>query len=169
MADQQGILVMAGWCCCDFWEHWGSWKEEDFAIAKASLRDQMYRLRGHPSMLTWLNGSDNPPPPDVEEMYLKIEADLRWPNPVVSSATARTTTVTGGSGVKMSGPYEYVAPSYWTADPYSRTKGMAATLAGAAGLWVQLRNQHGTGGSADRKRGAHGWEGPSLVGGRAVG
>jgi exo-1,4-beta-D-glucosaminidase len=34
MADQQGILVMAGWCCCDFWEHWGSWKDEDFEIAK---------------------------------------------------------------------------------------------------------------------------------------
>src|ERR1035438_5781337 len=29
MADQQGILVMAGWCCCDFWEHWGNWKEKD--------------------------------------------------------------------------------------------------------------------------------------------
>jgi len=135
MADQQGILVMAGWCCCDFWEHWGSWKDEDFEIAKASLRDQMYRLRGHPSMLTWLNGSDNPPPPDVEEMYLKIEADLRWPNPVVSSATARTTTVTGGSGVKMSGPYEYVAPSYWTADPYSRTKGDGCNTGGCGGAY----------------------------------
>ena len=118
MADQQGILVMAGWCCCDFWEHWGSWKDEDFEIAKASLRDQMYRLRNHPSMVMWLNGSDNPPPPDVEEMYLKIEADLLWPNPVVSSATTKTSTVTGKSGVKMTGPYEYVAPSYWTADPY---------------------------------------------------
>ncbi len=117
MADQQGILVMAGWCCCDFWEHWGSWKDEDFEIARASLRDQMYRLRNHPSMVMWLNGSDNPPPPDVEEMYLKIESDLRWPNPVVSSATAKPTTLTGGSGVKMSGPYEYVAPSYWTTDP----------------------------------------------------
>ena len=74
MADQQGILVMAGWCCCDFWERWGSWKDEDFAIAKSSLRDQMYRLRSHPAMLAWMNGSDNPPPPDVEEMYLKMEA-----------------------------------------------------------------------------------------------
>src|SRR5271163_3634047 len=119
-ADREGILVMAGWCCCDFWEHWGSWKDEDFAIATASLRDQIYRLRGHPSMLMWLNGSDNPPPPDVEEMYLKIESDLRWPNPIVSSATAKTTTVTDGSGVKMSGPYEYVAPSYWTTDTHLR-------------------------------------------------
>src|SRR6266404_6231079 len=66
MADRTGILVMAGWCCCDFWEHWGSWKDEDFEIAKASLRDQIYRLRSHPSMVMWLNGSDNPPPADVE-------------------------------------------------------------------------------------------------------
>ena len=51
MADQQGVLVMAGWCCCDFWEHWGNWKDEDFEIAKASLRDQMYRLRSHPSLV----------------------------------------------------------------------------------------------------------------------
>jgi len=117
MADQQGILVMAGWCCCDFWEHWGSWKDEDFQIANSSLRDQIYRMRRHPSVLAWMNGSDNPPPPDVEEMYLKTEADLKWPNPVVSSATAKPTTVTNGSGVKMSGPYEYVAPSYWQTDP----------------------------------------------------
>ena len=117
MADQQGILVMAGWCCCDFWEHWGSWKDEDFTIAQASLRDQIYRLRSHPSMVMWLNGSDNHPPPDVEEMYLKTEADLLWPNPVVSSATAAPSTVTGGSGLKMGGAYDYVAPLYWTEEP----------------------------------------------------
>ena len=135
MADQQGILVMAGWCCCDFWEHWGNWKDEDFEIAAASLHDQMYRLRGHPSMLAWLNGSDNPPPPDVEEMYLKIEKDLRWPNPVVSSATAKPTTVTGESGLKMSGPYEYVAPSYWTADPYFRKADNPCNPGGCGGAY----------------------------------
>ena len=25
LADQQGILVMLGWCCCDHWEHWKDW------------------------------------------------------------------------------------------------------------------------------------------------
>jgi exo-1,4-beta-D-glucosaminidase len=135
MADQQGILVMAGWCCCDFWEHWGSWKDEDFEIAKASLRDQIYRLRRHPSMVMWLNGSDNPPPPDVEEMYLKIETDLQWPNPVVSSATAKPTTVTNGSGVKMSGPYEYVAPSYWTADPHLHSDEKSCNAGGCGGAY----------------------------------
>jgi len=135
MADQQGVLVMAGWCCCDFWEHWGSWKDEDFEIAKASLRDQMYRMRSHPSLVMWLNGSDNPPPPDVEDMYLKVESDLRWPNPIVSSATAKPTTVTGGSGVKMSGPYEYVAPSYWASDPHLHTNEKSCNEGGCGGAY----------------------------------
>jgi exo-1,4-beta-D-glucosaminidase len=116
LADRKGLLVIAGWCCCDHWEHWGKWKPQDFEIAQASLRDQMYRLRSHPSLVLWMNGSDNPPPPDVEQMYLDIEKEMLWPNPVVSSATAKTAAVTGDSGVKMTGPYEYVAPSYWLKD-----------------------------------------------------
>ena len=116
IADHDGILVMAGWCCCDFWERWPRWQPKDFEIAKQSLRDQLYRLRSHPSIVMWLNGSDNAPPPDVEQMYLDVEKDLFWPNPVVSSATGKKTSVTGDSGVKMSGPYEYIAPSYWEVD-----------------------------------------------------
>jgi exo-1,4-beta-D-glucosaminidase len=116
LADHDGILVMAGWCCCDFWERWARWKPQDFEIAKQSLRDQIYRLRSHPSLVMWLNGSDNPPPPDVEQMYLGVEKELLWPNPVVSSATGKATSVTGNSGVKMTGPYEYVAPEYWEQD-----------------------------------------------------
>ena len=116
MADRLGVLVMAGWCCCDFWEQWPKWNAEHLEIAKASLRDQIYRLRGHPSLVAWLNGSDNPPPANVERAYLKVESDLRWSNPVVSSATGQKSAVSGESGGKMSGPYEYVAPSYWLAD-----------------------------------------------------
>jgi exo-1,4-beta-D-glucosaminidase len=116
LADERGILLIAGWCCCDHWEHWPNWKLEDFTIAEQSLRDQMYRLRGHASLVAWLNGSDNPPPPDVEQTYLKVEKELLWPNPIVSSATAKLAGYSGESGVKMTGPYEYVAPSYWQTD-----------------------------------------------------
>src|SRR5258708_5628413 len=116
LADHEGILVMGGWCCCDFWEQWSRWKPQDFQIAQQSLRDQIYRLRSHPSLLLWLNGSDNPAPPDVEQMYLDIEKQLLWPNPAVSSATGKPTSVTGNSCVKMTGPYEYVAPSYCEQD-----------------------------------------------------
>ncbi len=131
-ADREGILVMAGWCCCDHWEHWGNWQDEDFVIAKNSLRDQIYRLRSHPSLLTWLNGSDNPPPPDVEEMYLRVESDLLWPNPTVSSATAKP-AASGPSGVKMSGPYEYVAPSYWQSDPHLTMEEQSCNAGGCGG------------------------------------
>ena len=116
IADRKGILVMAGWCCCDHWEHWSKWSDADYKIAEESLRSQISRLRSHPSLVMWLNGSDNPPPPDVEQMYLGIEKELLWPNPIVSSATAKPAGVTGASGVKMTGPYEYVAPSYWIED-----------------------------------------------------
>src|SRR5207237_8480037 len=116
LADREGILVMAGWCCCDHWEHWTKWSTQDYDIAKNSLQDQIYRLRSHPSLVMWLNGSDNPPPPDVEQTYLKVENELFWPNPVVSSATAKLAGFSGQSGVKMTGPYEYVAPSYWETD-----------------------------------------------------
>lgn len=116
LADRKGILVMAGWCCCDAWERWPKWTPQERSIAEASLRSQMYRLRSHASLLVWLNGSDNPPPADVEKSYLAIEQECRWPNPILSSATAKPTTVTGESGVKMTGPYEYVAPGYWLED-----------------------------------------------------
>jgi len=116
LADERGVLLIAGWCCCDHWEHWPNWKPQDFTIAEQSLRDQIYRLRGHPSLVAWLNGSDNPPPPDVEQTYLRVEKELLWPNPVISSATAKLAGYSGQSGVKMTGPYEYVAPSYWQTD-----------------------------------------------------
>jgi len=119
LADQQGILVMLGWCCCDHWEHWKDWTANDLKVAAASLRAQLLRLRQHPSLLVWLNGSDNPPPANVERVYLQVEAETHWPNPVLSSATSTSTSVTGPSGVKMTGPYDYVAPSYWYVDQHN--------------------------------------------------
>jgi exo-1,4-beta-D-glucosaminidase len=114
--DQLGILVMPGWTCCDAWERWKNWNGDQNRVAAASLRDQITRLRNHPSVFVWLNGSDNPPPTDVETMYLSIEKELEWPNPIISSASEQKTAVSGGSGVKMTGPYEYVPPVYWLAD-----------------------------------------------------
>ena len=33
LADQMGILVMPGWCCCDQWENWPAWDKENETIA----------------------------------------------------------------------------------------------------------------------------------------
>ena len=116
LCDKYGILVLAGWCCCDQWEQWTKWTPENYVVAAASLRDQIRRLRSHPSMLTWLNGSDFHAPPQVEEMYIRILKENEWPNPFQSSATAEPSSVTGKTGVKMTGPYLYVAPPYWLLD-----------------------------------------------------
>jgi exo-1,4-beta-D-glucosaminidase len=116
MADRIGVLIMPGWTCCDAWEKWDQWTEEQTTIAHASLSDQITRLRNHPSVFVWLYGSDNPPPANVETAYLQILKDKQWPNPSLSSASATATTVTSASGVKMTGPYDYVPPNYWLAD-----------------------------------------------------
>ena len=117
MADEQGVLIMAGWCCCDHWEEWKKWQPGDVDIATASLKSQIMRMRSHPSMLVWLNGSDGPPPVEVEKAYIQVLKDADWPNPYLSSASQAPTTVTGISGVKMTGPYDYVPPDYWSVDP----------------------------------------------------
>jgi len=122
LCDQLGVMVMAGWPCCDHWEKWDHWKTEDFTISAESLRDQIRRLRSHPSVFDWLNGSDYPPPAKVEETYVRILKELDWPNPYQSSASQAPTTVTGATGLKMTGPYEYVPPVYWAMD---RTRGGA--------------------------------------------
>lgn len=116
LADEKGILVMAGWCCCDLWEEWEKWHGDQLAVATASVRSQSLRLRSHPSLLMWLNGSDNPPPAKVESVYLAVLQETQWPNPIESSATQASAELSGPSGVKMTGPYDYVPPSYWLTD-----------------------------------------------------
>jgi exo-1,4-beta-D-glucosaminidase len=125
LADRYGIMILAGWCCCDHWEHWKLrddykegpvWELKDYQIAARSLEDQARRLRAHPSLLAWFNGSDNPPPADVEQMYIQILHKENWANPYLSSATAKRAEFSGASGVKMEGPYEWVPPNYWLED-----------------------------------------------------
>jgi len=116
LADRMGILILPGWSCCDAWQNSSKWDAENRRIAAASLTDQILRLRNHPSVLAWLNGSDEPPVSDVERMYLEIERNLDWPKPLVSAASHRQTAASGNTGIKMAGPYDTVPPVYWYED-----------------------------------------------------
>ena len=127
LADENGVLVIPGFCCCDYWEQWGRWDDATKAIAVASLHDQLLLLRNHPSMLTFWYGSDKFAPPEVEREYLKVVAQTEWPNPTVASASGVTTTV-GPSGVKMQGPYDYEPPSYWYGDRDGQAFGFATEI-----------------------------------------
>ncbi|MGZ3778520.1 MAG: glycoside hydrolase family 2 protein, partial [Mucilaginibacter sp.] len=117
LCDKYGLLVMTGWMCCGSWQYPENWDKAKREVAMASDSSVMYWLRNKPSLMVWLNGSDMPPrDTSVERDYLNIEAALKWPNPTVSTADASKSKVSGYSGVKMAGPYEWVPPIYWETD-----------------------------------------------------
>ena len=118
LCDQYGILILAGWCCCDQWEMQEGWRGDNHAVAVESLRDQARLLRSHPSVLVWMHGSDNTPPPDLERAYADTLVSVGWPNPSLASANSTVTPVLGTAGVKMPGPYMWVPPVYWATDQH---------------------------------------------------
>jgi exo-1,4-beta-D-glucosaminidase len=114
--DEEGILLMVGWCCCSSWERTGKWTPDLKVIAEKSWRDQIVRLRNHPSVFDWLYGSDMHPVEDVEKMYIRVLNDFDGTRPFQSSATQDSSEVSGNTGVWM-GPYpkvySYMPPAYW--------------------------------------------------------
>jgi exo-1,4-beta-D-glucosaminidase len=125
LCDKYGMLVMTGWMCCGAWQYPENWDAAKRASAMASDSSVMLWLRDKPSVMVWLNGSDMPPrDTTVERGYLNIEAALKWPNPIISTADASKSKVSGYSGVKMAGPYEWVPPIYWETDSANKVGGM---------------------------------------------
>lgn len=121
LADRAGIMILAGWECCDKWEAWAGtggepWSAADLKIAGESMASEARRMRNHPSVIGFLIGSDNAPPAKVAETYVNALHDADWPNPIISAASDQKTQVAGPSGMKMSGPYAWVPPNYWYAD-----------------------------------------------------
>jgi exo-1,4-beta-D-glucosaminidase len=124
LCDRYGILAMVGWSCQWEWDEYlgkacddfgGIRTEADMKLALQSLKDQVFWLRNHPGIFVWLVGSDKCPRPELEKRYaalLKTYDD----RPYLASAGTRISEVSGPTGVKMNGPYEYVAPVYWYTD-----------------------------------------------------
>jgi exo-1,4-beta-D-glucosaminidase len=78
--------------------------------------DQIVRLRNHPSVFVWLGGSDMLPRPELEKRYLRILRKIDGTRPYLGAAAAANSEVSGPTGVKMNGPYDYVPPVYWYQD-----------------------------------------------------
>ena len=70
--DDAGVLVIPGWCCCDQWERSWMWLDEHWVVAEGSMLDQSRALRNHPSVLAFWYGSDSPPVPEAEALYMQI-------------------------------------------------------------------------------------------------
>jgi exo-1,4-beta-D-glucosaminidase len=134
VADQLGILVMPGLMCCDWWQDSGSWQPGDFTVAADSVHDQAMRLRKHPSVLTFLYGSDTAPVAQAEQGYLKALGDASWPNPIQAAASEPgQAPASGPTGYKMNGPYDYEPPIYWYTDTqYGGAFGFATEISPGA-------------------------------------
>ena len=122
LCDELGLMILVGWSCHWEWEDYlGSPCDERFGgintpekieLIARSFEDQVMWLRYHPSIIGWFVGSDMLPMPDLERQYqsfLKDNDDRDY----IISAKAMTSDISGPSGTKMAGPYEYVGPSYW--------------------------------------------------------
>jgi exo-1,4-beta-D-glucosaminidase len=138
LADRDGIMILPGWECCDKWESAARtggepWDAADMKVAAASMASEARLLRNHPSVIGFLIGSDNAPPPAVAKMYVDTLHAEGWPLPIIAAASDQATAETGPSGMKMTGPYAWVPPSYWYAGKLGGAFGFnSETSAGAS-------------------------------------
>jgi exo-1,4-beta-D-glucosaminidase len=128
-ADELGIPLMVGWMCCNQWEKWPQWDDEDLGVAQASMRSQVSMLRSHASAFVWANASDGRPPADVLDKYHDILRELHWQNAIVDTVSSYTTNSAGErlwDGIQMAGPYTWRPPSYWFSGRYRAARGASA-------------------------------------------
>ena len=122
LCDELGLMILVGWSCHWEWEEYlgspteepygGIISKENIALVAQSFEDQVMWLRHHPSIIAWFVGSDRIPKPELEQSYrqfLSKEDDRDY----LISAKNLESKLSGFSGTKMEGPYEYVGPSYW--------------------------------------------------------
>lgn len=142
-ADQLGLLIMIGWSCHWEWEGYCHRKEDDFMCIRTphdmelqarAYQDQVKWLRNHPSIFTWVYGSDKLPLPELESLLNKYIHEVDTTRPILASCKYKdfdlvqdkqgniikgyinNSEISGPTGVKMLGPYAYTAPSYWYKD-----------------------------------------------------
>jgi exo-1,4-beta-D-glucosaminidase len=128
LADEAGIPLMFGWMCCNQWEKWNQWSEEDRRVAPESLRSQIQMLRPHASVFVWANGSDGLPPENIRKEYHQVLSELHWQNAVVDTVSSFARGANGQrvwDGIRMEGPYCWRPPNYWFSGKYPATFGSA--------------------------------------------
>ena len=122
LCDELGLMILVGWSCHWEWDSYigapcdelygGILSPENIDLIARSFEDQVMWLHYHPSIIGWFVGSDMLPKPELEQRYqqfLSTEDDRNY----LTSAKDQVSELSGRSGTKMAGPYEYVGPSYW--------------------------------------------------------
>lgn len=134
MADECGLLLMYGWSAHWEWDSYIGIPHDDYVSIRGeeamtlhanNYRDQVLWLRRHPSVAIWTYGSDKLPLPELEVMLNERMDKIDKTRPILSycggtmlmgADDPRQSTISGPTGVKMEGPYDWVPPVYWYID-----------------------------------------------------
>lgn len=139
LCDEYGILVMVGWSCQWEWEEYlhkpcdpkygGAVSDKDINLLADYWFDQLMWLRNHPSIYVWMVGSDKRPAPALEKKYIEIfkkydpsrsyitsAAGVHTEDNTTASSVPMVSELSGPTGMKMLGPYDFTPPVYWFTD-----------------------------------------------------
>jgi exo-1,4-beta-D-glucosaminidase len=112
--DRAGILINAGYQCCDAWQLPSSGRgvtRADYRLLRRSALAIGQELRNHPSVFSF-QWSDNAPIRRQEAVSLAAFRQADFDDPIISSAEYNSSPVLGPAGEKE-GPYDWVPPDYW--------------------------------------------------------
>jgi exo-1,4-beta-D-glucosaminidase len=136
--DRAGILIDAGFQCCDKWAPPFSGRgvtAQDYHVMYLSSLTIGEQLRDHPSVLNF-SWSDNNPINEQETASLAGFSQSGFQDPIISSAEYNPAGILGPSGEKE-GPYDWVPPSYWYDTTHSSNNAVDddSTLTNVGGSW----------------------------------
>ncbi|HEY2575192.1 MAG TPA: beta galactosidase jelly roll domain-containing protein [Streptosporangiaceae bacterium] len=131
--DRAGILVNAGYQCCDAWQlqDSGLTSTEDYHLLALSALTIGENLRNDPSVFSFQWSDDNPLGRQ-EAVTVKAFGQAGFDDPVIASAEYKKVSPLGWSGEKE-GPYNWVPPAYWYDTTHHATHDNSQTNAG--GSW----------------------------------
>ena len=112
--DRAGILINAGYQCCDAWQLPSSGRgvtRADYRLLRRSALAIGQELRNHPSVFSF-QWSDNAPIRRQEAVSLAAFRQADFDDPIISSAEYNSSPILGPAGEKE-GPYDWVPPDYW--------------------------------------------------------
>ncbi|MGH2893135.1 MAG: glycosyl hydrolase 2 galactose-binding domain-containing protein, partial [Solirubrobacteraceae bacterium] len=131
--DRAGILVDAGFQCCDAWQLPDNGKgvtAQEYRVMANSALAIGRRLRNHPSILNF-SWSDNNPIPRQAAVSIAAFKRADFQEPLIASAEYKSARGLGPSGEKE-GPYDWVPPSYWyDTTHYSKDDSTRTNVGGA--------------------------------------
>jgi exo-1,4-beta-D-glucosaminidase len=136
--DRAGILIDAGFQCCDKWQPPYSGRTvtaQDYHVMYDSAVTIGEQLRDHPSVLNFA-WSDNNPIPEQEAVTDAGFSQSGFQDPIISSAENNPSGIYGPAGEKE-GPYDWVPPSYWydTTHSSNNANDDDSTLTNVGGAW----------------------------------